>query len=206
MSLDTLKPKVAKLIEKAQRGAQDSTGIILSGFAGVYYLPTVADLRSLPGDPTNPNKGNSLHFAYRFWNYSTVARNGYYVSLKTVYLPDWISAFAISMFYNCGQLVDVYGDFSNVEMVSSNAFFGCTKLPQIPYMPNVNRIDANAFCNCKALTEVALPSTITSIANNAFSGCTNLLNIYVPWAEGAVANAPWGATNATIHYNHNAEV
>ena len=21
------------------------------------------------------------------------------------------------------------------------------------------------------------------------------------WAEGAVADAPWGATNATIHYN-----
>lgn len=24
----------------------------------------------------------------------------------------------------------------------------------------------------------------------------------VPWAEGAVTNAPWGATNATINYNY----
>lgn len=201
MSLETLKPKVAELIEKAQSGSQESTGIILSGFEGGYYLPTVADCRSLPGDPTNPNQGNSAHFSYAFCNLSPSARNGYWVSLKTVYLPNWINCFSNNMFYNCGSLVNVYGDFSNVEVVSSNAFFGCTKLPQIPYMPNVNRIDANAFCNCKALTEVALPSTITSIANNAFSGCTNLLNIYVPWAEGAVANAPWGATNATIHYN-----
>ena len=33
-------------------------------------------------------------------------------------------------------------------------------------------------------------------------GCTNLTTINVPWAEGAVAGAPWGATNATINYNY----
>jgi hypothetical protein len=43
--------------------------------------------------------------------------------------------------------------------------------------------------------------TPTNIATDAFYNCRNLLDIYVPWAEGEVANAPWGATNATIHYN-----
>lgn len=43
--------------------------------------------------------------------------------------------------------------------------------------------------------------SLPTIATNSFSGCNFLKNIYVPWAEGAVANAPWGATNATIHYN-----
>ena len=38
--------------------------------------------------------------------------------------------------------------------------------------------------------------------SSAFDGCTNLTDIKVPWAEGAVANAPWGATNATITYNY----
>jgi hypothetical protein len=46
-----------------------------------------------------------------------------------------------------------------------------------------------------------LPATITLIHSGAFDGCTNLKDIYVPWAEGAIKNAPWGATNATIHYN-----
>lgn len=41
-----------------------------------------------------------------------------------------------------------------------------------------------------------------SIDSGAFSGCTNLTSIKVPWAEGAVANAPWGATNAAITYNY----
>lgn len=42
----------------------------------------------------------------------------------------------------------------------------------------------------------------TYIAADAFEGCTNLITINVPWVEGAVANAPWGATNATINYNY----
>lgn len=43
---------------------------------------------------------------------------------------------------------------------------------------------------------------LDTIATDAFEGCTNLTAINVPWAEGAVANAPWGATNATINYNY----
>ena len=64
------------------------------------------------------------------------------------------------------------------------------------------QIDANAFCYCTGLTAITFKSTPNSIANNAFYGCTNIRNINVPWAEGAVANAPWGATNATINYNY----
>ena len=40
------------------------------------------------------------------------------------------------------------------------------------------------------------------IPEELFEECTNLTDIYVPWAEGTVNNAPWGATNATVHYNH----
>ena len=47
--------------------------------------------------------------------------------------------------------------------------------------------------------------TPTSIASSAFSNCVKLTTINVPWAEGAVANAPWGATNATINYNYTGE-
>ena len=56
-----------------------------------------------------------------------------------------------------------------------------------------------AFYNCTGLTSVTFKGTLSQISNTAFKNCTNLTNIYVPWAEGAVAGAPWGATNATIH-------
>lgn len=42
----------------------------------------------------------------------------------------------------------------------------------------------------------------TRIDSNAFYNCSNLKTINVPWAEGEVANAPWGATKATINYNY----
>ena len=35
-----------------------------------------------------------------------------------------------------------------------------------------------------------------------FWNCPNLTDIYVPWSEGEVEGAPWGANNATIHYNY----
>jgi hypothetical protein len=40
-----------------------------------------------------------------------------------------------------------------------------------------------------------------TIGASTFQYCEGITDIYVPWSEGAVANAPWGATNATIHYN-----
>ena len=45
-------------------------------------------------------------------------------------------------------------------------------------------------------------NNLPTIASNAFENCQDLTDIYCPWAEGEVANAPWGATKATIHYNY----
>lgn len=66
---------------------------------------------------------------------------------------------------------------------------------------NVSTIGSCAFQASKKLKTVYFKGTPTSVAKDILTGCASLLNIYVPWAEDAVANAPWGATNATIHYN-----
>ena len=67
---------------------------------------------------------------------------------------------------------------------------------------SVTSIDDEAFENCANLTSVTFNSTPSSIASSTFNFCSNLTTINVPWAEGVVANAPWGATNATINYNY----
>lgn len=46
-----------------------------------------------------------------------------------------------------------------------------------------------------------LPINGAVMSSTAFSSST-LTDIYVSWGEGEVAGAPWGATNATIHYNY----
>lgn len=66
---------------------------------------------------------------------------------------------------------------------------------------NVEYIDKAAFINISQPTTITFQGTPKFVESNGF-GSSGITDIYVPWAEGAVANAPWGATNATIHYNH----
>jgi hypothetical protein len=73
----------------------------------------------------------------------------------------------------------------------------------IVFNAGLTQIAATAFraTNITSITFQNPTDNLPMIANNSFQQCNGLLDIYVPWAEGAVANAPWGATNATIHYN-----
>jgi hypothetical protein len=66
----------------------------------------------------------------------------------------------------------------------------------------IRSISYGAFKGCTGLTSITFEGTPTTISSDVFTGCINLTSIKVPWAEGAVANAPWGATNATITYNY----
>ena len=65
----------------------------------------------------------------------------------------------------------------------------------------VTRIVQYAFRGYDKLRSIIISANVESIGSEAFQDCAALTDIYVPWSEGAVANAPWGATNATIHYN-----
>lgn len=58
-----------------------------------------------------------------------------------------------------------------------------------------------SFSSETKLEEIWLPSSITPVSGQ-FSQCTNLKNIYCNFSSGSsnAASAPWGATNATVHY------
>ena len=113
-------------------------------------------------------------------------------------------------FEGCTNLAisEYYGKEISATTINNNAFKGCTSLTEIVIGSNVNALKSfnfpagGAFYNCTGLTSVTFKGTPTTIGTKAFGKCTNLTDIYVPWAEGEVANAPFGATNATIHYNY----
>lgn len=81
-------------------------------------------------------------------------------------------------------------------------FCQCTALTDVTFTDRITSIGDRTFQGCSALTTVTFEGTPTSIDSTCFNFCNNLTDIYVPWSEGEVANAPWGATNATIHYNY----
>lgn len=174
-------------------------------FVGVKYsnfdengLPQVVDVSSLQEPPFVNPKYNMFYRFFQVVNGNL--GNGWYVKMTDVYLPNWVIVFSQEMFANCASLKNVYGDFSRVNTISPNAFQNCTSLKNIPYLPNLTEIGAS-FNKCTGLEKVCIYNKLNSFHASAFINCTNIKDIYVPWAEGEVANSPWGASNATIHYN-----
>ena len=107
-------------------------------------------------------------------------------------------------FAYCGGLVSVSG-ISAITSIGYSAFQNCNNLALTSLPAGLTSIANYTFQNCIGLTTITFEGTPQSINSSAFSDCTNLTTINVPWAEGAVANAPWGATNATINYNYTPE-
>ena len=95
-----------------------------------------------------------------------------------------------------------------LKKMGSYAFSGLNELKKVRFVFNNLYIKTQAFQNCPKLETVLIlwnkqdsSNKSKSIANTAFNNDTNLLDIYVSWDQGEVFGAPWGATNATIHYN-----
>lgn len=182
---------------------EDFIGVKYSDFDGnTYRLPRTADARSLGKALYTDSSGNDnsrLVFESLFYSPSANSTGGYTVELETVYLPSGITSLSKTFNY-CIKLRQVVGDLSLVKSLVGT-FDTCKSLIEVPYMPNLENIGNWTFSTCTSLTNVKFYKKILSFSNVAFRDCNKLTDIYVPWAEGEVANAPWGATNATIHYN-----
>ena len=96
-------------------------------------------------------------------------------------------------------------EMPNVTTIGYFSFNSCKNFELFELPSGLIDIKNYAFGFCTGLKSITFKSTPTSIASSVFTNCTNLLTINVPWAEGEVANAPWGATNATINYNYTGE-
>lgn len=122
-----------------------------------------------------------------------------YQALKSVNMPD-VTYIDSSAFNSCGNLV--IEKFPNgLTYINASAFAYCNKLKDIEFPASVATIAGQAFQSCNGLKTITFKGKPNTLNANAFRSCANVTDIYVPWAEGEVSGAPWGATNATIHYN-----
>lgn len=120
--------------------------------------------------------------------------------------PTRINAYA---FGNCSHLTfnSLSGLLNNNNLTTiGNYAFNTVGLwtsnESVTLGSNVTSIGDGAFQGCWNLATVYFTSTPTTMGYNPFNSCSALTDIYVPWAEGAISGAPWGATNATIHYEY----
>lgn len=120
-------------------------------------------------------------------------------ALDNVVIPDTVKIIYGNAFQSCGALTNLTLP-SSLEQVEGYAFANDYSLVLSEIPANVKSIKNYAFTGCTAITSLTFKGTPTTIEANAFMSCSNLKTINVPWLEGAVANAPWGATGATINY------
>lgn len=116
-------------------------------------------------------------------------------------LPPGITSLPTAAFQYCPKLALTTFP-SGMTSIGAYAFKQGTGLASITLPPALTTIGDFAFANCTGLETVKFTSTVSSIPGGVFSGCTKLSTIYVPWSQGQVANAPWGANNATIIYDY----
>jgi hypothetical protein len=90
---------------------------------------------------------------------------------------------------------------NGVKEIGVQALSYCNTLEQFTLPTTITQLENQAFYSCPNLKEVTFLGKPAKISANVFQNCGNLTKINVAWAEGEVANAPWGNTNATIHYN-----
>ncbi|MBQ8306130.1 MAG: leucine-rich repeat domain-containing protein [Blautia sp.] len=141
--------------------------------------------------------------------------------LKSLSLPE-VTEIAEGCFQGCSMLESV--SMPSVVQIKNSAFSSAAALKSLTLPETLETIGQSAFSNCYALEEVVFPASLTTINqlvfsrctglkrvifkgssinmkwDNIFASCTALEDIYVPWEYGQKPNAPWGATNATVHY------
>ena len=151
-------------------------------------------------------------FAYRP-NITSVVMENY-----TGSIPSFRNCSSLTWFYfpkctsSTGQGLNSTGFSGTVYLnkmapaltkLGSPTFNGLQKVTRIIFPETIQTFVANTINTpMSALTSICILGVPTTMPATTFnSNITSITDIYVPWAEGEVDNAPWGATNATVHYN-----
>lgn len=118
--------------------------------------------------------------------------------------PGSLTSIGYSAFEGCTNLI-IAANPDTVTTLGNYAYANCTFLAFMYLSDNTTTIGDYVFLNCTHLAYIKIPSTTTTIGEHAFENCTNLTDIYIRQPEGSISGAPWGAPNATVHWNYSGQ-
>ena len=119
-------------------------------------------------------------------------------SIRRIELPNVNTAGGTLQFYCCTALEEVI--LPKLGYIPSSMFHGCSALTQLD-LPSARDINATILTGATSMEVLNIGPGVRSIHTNAFGGTPDGMIINLPIAEGAIAGAPWGATNAIINYD-----
>ena len=109
-----------------------------------------------------------------------IAYNGFVrCSLKSIVIPDSITAIGSNAFEFCTELTEVTSPDS-VTNPGWFTFVACRKLTSVTLPGGLTEITPGLFQDCSALKSITIPNTVTSIGEGAFSGCRALKELRIP--------------------------
>ena len=97
-------------------------------------------------------------------------------SIESVRIPDSVTSYGTSLFYDCLNLKHVVLPEGLTEIYDS-MFRGCEALQSIDIPKGVTRFGDFAFDGCISLASIILPEGVTYVGNYCFSDCSNLRHI-----------------------------
>ena len=127
-------------------------------------------------------------------------------NLAITSLPNNIKSIEGSTFRDCAN-IKIEKIPEGVTSIGPYAFYKCTSIERLE-IPNADNTSYgyHPFENCTGLKEVVLGGKgkpVSNIGAGVFYGCTQkdmTIKVYVEDGVTNLANAPWGATNATVEY------
>lgn len=120
------------------------------------------------------------------------------INIHTITFEEGLKNIYSSAFNGCSALKSI--DFpASIRLIDYSAFYGCSVLSNVTFKNGIQTIGYQAFRNC-SMTSINLPKSITSINFQAFYGNPQLKDIYIDKIKDSISGAPWGATNATVHW------
>ena len=154
---------------------------------------------------------------------SDVPWSQYATQIRTVVLPEGLTAIGTFAFFYCKELTEInfpdslseigFDAFSycqalkhislpdSVTQISDYAFDECTSLESAVLPDGLQSLGYSVFSECSSLKTVHLPETLTKLSSNTFWACTALTSITLPEGLtqiGSYAFADSGLTELTI--------
>ena len=100
-------------------------------------------------------------------------------SLTSITIPTSVKSIGKYAFANCDSLRSITIPYG-VKIIETSTFVDCHSLASITLPNSVTNIGVMAFYSCIGLTSITIPNSTTSIESSAFSGCSSLVAITIP--------------------------
>lgn len=107
---------------------------------------------------------------------------------ETYTIPDKVDTIRTSMFYYCGDLVNLVIPAS-VKEIQRNAFANCKNLKSVIFEEGsqLDSIGENAFLRCASIKEIQIPASVSSLGTSLFKDCENLQSVI--FEDGSIVDA-----------------